>query len=308
MSGRDNGGGFRQPRQAQADRGSRRPGLLDGLFRPPAPGSTPMPPLRTSLAHGLVAAFASPGIVGIAVGAVALYWLGAVALGHEGPFSRMVLVLAVPPLSTSFDGNLATSLFGPRAGLVAIFGFVFLRALLMAVLTAMVVDALQIGRASVWSAVRGLRVLPTTLAVNIAGIALLTITPVVSQLLGAGIGFLLSIAAVVAGVYLFVFAPMIALTESRGMPEAMSRSMRAARMRGAGNLRLAVLYAFPSLVLFSIPLPGDLIGVNPSIAAWLIAFSINLLHVGVFGAFAFRYLSIADAVPDAPPTRTRRGR
>jgi hypothetical protein len=267
-----------------------------------------MPRLRSSLAHGLLASFSSPAIVGIAFGVVAVGWLAALAFGYEGPFAAFVNILAIPPVGTFFDGNLASALFGPRLGLIAIFGFLLLRALVMAVLTGMVVDALQIGRPSVWSAVRGLRVFPTTLAVNIAGIALLTITPLVSQLLGAGIGFLLSVAAIVAGVYLFVFAPVIALSEGRGMPDAMSRSMRAARMPGAGNLRLAALYAFPSLLLYSIPLPGHLIGVNPSVLAWLMAFSVDLLHVGLFGTFAFRYLSVAHAVPDAPPAARGRAR
>jgi hypothetical protein len=309
MSGPQDGGGFRRPRQAPAGRGSgrgtQRLGLLDGLFRPPAPGSTPMPRLRTSLAHGLLAAFASPGIVGIALGVVAVGWLVVVALGYEGPFGVFVNILAVPPIGTSFDGNLASALFGLGGGLYAIFAFVALRALVLAVLTGMIVDALQVGRASVWSAVRGLRVLPTAFAVSLAGVGLLTITVFVQPLLGAGIGFLVSIAAIVAGVYLFVFAPVIALAEGRRMPDAMSRSIRAARMPGAGNLRFAALYSIPMLLVSVFPLPGGLIGVNPPVAAWLIAFSVNLLHVGLFSTFAFRFLSIAHAVPEAPPARAR---
>jgi hypothetical protein len=312
MSGRQDGGGFRRPRQAPADRGAgrgtQRPGLLDALFRPPTPGSTPMPGLRTSLAHGLLAAFASPGIVGIAVGVVAVGWLIVIALGHQGPFAAFINALAVPPVGTFFDGNLANALFGVRGGLYAIFAFVALRALVLAVLTGMIVDALQIGRANVWSAVRGLRTLPTTLAVSLAGVGLLTITVFVAPLLGAGIGFLVSIAAIVAGVYLFVFTPVIALAERRRMPEAMSRSVRAARMPGAGNLRLAALYTIPTLLVSVFPRPGDRIGVNPSAAAWLIVLSVNLLHVGVFGTFAYRYLSIAHAVPEIPPRARARAR
>jgi hypothetical protein len=298
VSRRQDGGGFRRPQQAGG--GTKRPGFFDTLFRPPAPGSSPMPRIRTSFSRGMVAAFASPGIVGLAVGLVPIVWLGALALGHQGPFAPFVNVMAVPPIGTSFDGNLATALFGSTKGLYAVFAFVLVRAVLMAALTGMVVDALQVGRATIWSAVRGLRVIPTTLAVNIASIGLLTITPLIASLLGAGIGFLLSIGAIVAGVYLFAFAPVIALTEHRGMPDSMSRSIRAARMPGAGNLRLALLYTFPALVLYSVPLPGDLVGVNPSLVAWLIVLSVNLLHAGMFSTFAFRYLAVADVVPDAP--------
>jgi hypothetical protein len=31
----------------------------------------------------------------------------------------------------------------------------------------------------------------------------------------------------------------------------------------------------------------------------------NLLHVAIVGAWAYRYLAIADEVPDAPPRPTR---
>jgi hypothetical protein len=52
-------------------------------------------------------------------------------------------------------------------------------------------------------------------------------------------------------------------------------------------------------------------GVNPTIGAWLFVLVINLLHVVLLAAFAFRYLSVAHEVPEPParpPTSEVRGR
>jgi hypothetical protein len=308
VSGGRDSGGFRQPRQADPARGGaggpQRRGLLDGLFRAPVPGSTPMPRLRTSLARGFVTVASSPLIVGTLVGLVAVGWVAVIVAGNQGPFAVFVNALAIPPLGTVFDAGLSQSLFGPTLGLIAVFGFAALRALIIAALVGMLVDVLQVGHSTVWSAVRGLRAYRTALAVNIVGIGLITIVSFVAPLFGAGIGDLAGVAGFVAGVYLFAFAPVIALTEGRRMSDAMSRSIRAARMPGAGNLAFAALYTMPIVVLGQIPRPGNLIGVNPSIAAWAIVFAASLLHVALLGAFAFRYLSVAHTVADPPP-RTR---
>ncbi len=42
---------------------------------------------------------------------------------------------------------------------------------------------------------------------------------------------------------------------------------------------------------------------NPSVAAWVLVLGANLLHVVMQAAVAFRYLSVADEVPEAAPKR-----
>jgi len=85
------------------------------------------------------------------------------------------------------------------------------------------------------------------------------------------------------------------------MPDSMSRSVRAARMPGSSNLTLAVLYVIPAVAVVVAPgKPGSLIGVNPTPGAWALAIVVNLLHVAMLATFAFRYLSVAAEVPDAP--------
>ena len=46
--------------------------------------------------------------------------------------------------------------------------------------------------------------------------------------------------------------------------------------------------------------PGSDLGVNPTVAAWAMVLVANLLHV-VMGDGPFRYLSVADEVPQAAP-------
>ncbi len=112
--------------------------------------------------------------------------------------------------------------------------------------------------------------------------AIIVLSGVFLQL--GGIGLLLQIAGMVAGLYLFVFAPVMAAAERRGFAESMSRGIRAARMPGAGNLLMAALYLIPSLALLLIPgKPGNLLGVNPSVAAWALVLVANLVHLGVLG-------------------------
>ncbi len=51
----------------------------------------------------------------------------------------------------------------------------------------------------------------------------------------------------------------------------------------------------PSFAILVAPgKPGGLIGVNPSIGAWVLAIGVNLLHVAITATYAFRYLSVAE--------------
>jgi hypothetical protein len=74
------------------------------------------------------------------------------------------------------------------------------------------------------------------------------------------------------------------------LPLTLSKAVRAARLPGSNNLALAVLYAVPSFALLLAPLPGSVIGVNPSVGAWTISIVINVLQMAAVAMFAFRYL------------------
>ena len=293
--------GYRAPAEAAPDRPARR-GLLDSFLSPRAPGATSMPSVRASLSRGVVTVASSPSIVGTTIALMLIEWLALVAFGYQGPFALLLNQLGVPPVGTFSDLNLSTSVFGLQTGFIALIGFIIVRSIILAVMTALVVDQLQAGGTSPWSMVRAARILPVAIAVNVASVGLLVASTFVGSLLGAGFGLLVLISAIALGIYLFGFATTIAATEDRRMPDVMGRSVRAGRLPGAGNLTFSAVYVLAAIALLAIPgKPGSQVGVNPSVGAWILVLAASLAHVAVLAALAFRYLSIADEVPEAAP-------
>jgi hypothetical protein len=299
--------GYREPARdprPSAPAPARRPGLLGSVFAPRTAAPSSVPRMRSSFVRGLAAVMASPLLViGITVWLLG-GWFVLVALGFQGPFAILVGVFALPPFGTSVDVTLSVGLFGSRAGQLGVFAFMVVRSVVLAFETAVVVDQLELGRLSPSAWVRALRAFPTALAVNMVGLALLFVTSFIVPFLGGGIGLLLELGALVLGVYFFAAATVISVAEGRRMPECMQRSIRAARMPGSNNLTFAVLYVVPTLALLSpIPKPGSQIGVNPTAGAWVLVLVVNLLHAAMLAAIAYRYLMVAEEVPERPPQR-----
>lgn len=297
-------------RQAQsggaAARPAKRRGLLDAIFTPRVAGTSPMPRIRTSLARGVVTVTATPILLVGTAAIVAVQWLVALALGYQGPFALFVTALALPPVGTSFDATLSTSLFGLRGGFFAIVGFVVVRAVIQALLVAAIVEVLRGSLLGRWTLERAIRALPVALGVNVAGVGLLTLGSLIGPLLGPTFVLMIQLATLIGGVYLLSFALVIAADEGRRMSDALGRSLRAARLPGSGNLSLAAIYVVGSVALLVAPgKPGAELGVNPSVTAWVVVLVANLLHVIVQAAVAFRYLSVAAEVPEGPPQRRR---
>ncbi len=289
---------------AQQEETPRR-GLLDSIFAPRAAASTSMPRIRSSLARGVTVVAGTPALAAAAIVVPALEWLAALALGYQGPFALFVSAMALAPVGTSFDATLSTALFGLQGGFIAILGFVLLRAIVQALLVGAIVDVLHGSPLGRWTLARALRTFPVALAVGLAGVGLLTLASILGPLLGPAFGLLIQMAALVGGVYLLGFAPVIAAEEGRRLPDTMGRSIRAARLPGAGNLTLAAIYVVASIALLVAPgKPGSDLGVNPSVGAWVLVLVANLLHVAMQATLAFRYLSIADEVPE--PVAKRR--
>lgn len=283
---------------------ARRRGLLDAIFTPRVAGTSSMPKIRTSLARGVVTVTATPILLAGVLAIVALQWLAALALGYQGPFALFVTTLALPPVGTSFDATLSTATFGLRGGFFAILGFVAVRAVIQALLVAAIVEVLRGSPLGRWTLVRAIRALPVALAVNVAGVGLLTLGSLIGPLLGPTFVLMIQLATLIVGVYLLSFALIIAVDEGRRMSDALGRSVRAARLPGSGNLSLAAIYVVGSVALLVAPgKPGSELGVNPSVAAWVMVLVANLVHVIVQAAVAFRYLSVAAEVPEGPPQR-----
>jgi hypothetical protein len=278
--------------------------VLDSIFAPRAAASTSMPRIRSSLARGVTVVAGTPALAAGAIVFPVLEWLAALALGYQGPFALFVSAMALAPVGTSFDATLSTALFGLQGGFIAILGFVVLRAIVQALMIGAIVDVLHGSSLGRWTLARALRTFPVALAVGLAGVGLLTLASILGPLLGPAFGLLIQMAALVGGVYLLGFAPVIAAEEGRRLPDTMGRSIRAARIPGAGNLTLAAIYVVASIALLVAPgKPGSNLGVNPSVGAWVLVLVANLLHVAMQATLAFRYLSIADEVPEPAAKR-----
>ena len=290
-------------RSAAASAAPARRGMLDSIFAPRVAGSSSMPGLRSSLARG-VATVAGTRAIAVGVGVVVIVeWLVTLALGFDGPFARFTSALALPPVGSSFDATISVGLFGQRVGFLAILGFVVVRAIVQALFVAAIVEVLRSSPLGRWTLVRALRTLPATLAVGMASVGILTIAGQIGALIGT-LGLFLNLGALVVGVYLLAFAPVIAASETRRLADALGRSIRGARMPGAGNLTLSAIYVFLSFVVLAvIPWPGSQLGVNPTAAAWVVVLVANLLHMVMQAAVAYRYLSVAGEVPEAAAKR-----
>ena len=300
------GGGYRNPPPA-AD--PPRKGFFDNLLSPRIPSATSMPRIRTAFTRGVVTVMGAPVLVIAPILYVLFVWLVLIALGYEGAFAPLANLLALPPIGTSLDATLATSVFGLKGGIFGMFAFLAVRAAALAFLATAAVAMLDEGHVTAARLRRGLRVLPVTFATCVIGVAILYFGSFIAQILGPGFGILVQIASVLLGVYLFVFAPIAAADQARPMPETLARATRAARMPGTGNLTLAALYVLPSLVvIFVRAVPGGLIGANPTVGGWVYVLGLNLLHVALLTTFAFRYLSVAHEVPDAPARAARSAR
>lgn len=293
--------GYREPVAASSTEATRR-GVLDSILTPRPPGSTPMPRLRSTFARGAVLVLSTPALVfGVPV-ALLLAWGALLALGFQGPFTLLDAMFAVPPVGTFADTQLSGQVFrGGGFAAFAVFGFVLIRAVILALVATVSVERLRTGSVSMWSVTRAIHVLPVTVAVSVSTLAILIVGNLVSVLLGPGIGLLAFVGSLTAGVYLFAFAPAVAADEDRSLPDTMRRAIRVARMPGSSNLWLAVLYTLGAFALLLAAIPAGLIGVNPSPAAWSVAVLMNLLHAAVAATFVFRYLSVAALTPDPEP-------
>ena len=286
-----------------------RRGLLSGMGAPPMDS---MPRIRTAFTRGLAGTWSSPLIVSSLLAWLLAEWLVVVALGYPGPFALLAHVSAPTPLSTFTDLSLSTGVLGVRQGLLFVFGTAAVHSVWFSLLVGLAIETLESGSATRWGAVRGLRAFPVVFALHVIGVAVVFAAQIVAAIGGTGLALLIQMATLVVTTWVFAFAPVIAVTEHRRLMDCLGRSIRAARLPGSANLTFAAIYVVPIFATFFSPgLPGVLLDVNPPYTAWIYVVLMNLLHVAMVGAFALRYLAVAEEVPDAPvreaPSRERAG-
>jgi hypothetical protein len=296
-----------RPPAAATDERPQVPRLL-GWLAPPSVDSA-WPPIGRSLARGFITVGSSPVTLLSAFGLQFALWLGLVALGFEGPFSLLVNMLALPPISTYYDANTSFEIFGPGlAGLISTAGFLLVRSVMVALLAALIVRIYE-GEGTIGEALgRGARVIPVAIVYGLMSMTFMFAGSIVQQVLGAGLGLLVSILSLVAALFLFVFAPILALREPQtSVQEVVRRAARAALMPGSRHLLMCLLYIFLTLPILTALAPGGaLLGVNPSVATWVYALVCTYVHLSFLAAFAYRLMAVEDEIPETPVKLRRR--
>jgi hypothetical protein len=285
-----------------------RRGLLSGMSVPPMEA---MPPIHTAFTRGLAATWSSPVLVSATVVWVLVEWLVIVALGYPGPFALLAHVAAPAPLSTTTDLSVSIGILGVGRGLPLVLVPGAAHALWHSIVVGLALEAIETGRASRWGAIRGLRAFPVAFGIHAFGVVVLFASQIVAGFGGGGLSFILQMAILVLAVWVFAYAPVIAVAEGRRFLDCLGRSLRAARLPGSGNLTFAAIYVVPVFATLVATVagavPGATLDVNPAFAAWIFVIVMGLLHAAILGALSMRYLAIADEVPDAPvrtaPTR-----
>jgi hypothetical protein len=306
VSKRNDGKGYRAP---QPTNEQPRRGLFGSFLQPRAPIQTAMPRGWASYTRGLGTALASPTLLVLVPVVVIVEWLVVLALGAQGPATLLAGTFQWPGPGTFVDSIVSqTVLPSARSALIGIFVLVIVRSALLAIVTTISVERLRTGTSSAWAWRRALVVWPVTLTVNMLGVAVFLITSIGGQFLEAlGLGFLVFVGGLAATVYLTAYAPAIAADEDHRMPAAMQRGIRTSRMPGTGTLMVAVVYTVAMFAVDVAFLPSAGLDTVPSVAQWVGVVAIGYLNLGAIAMFAYRYLSVANEVPEPQaPTQRRR--
>jgi hypothetical protein len=233
-------------------------------------------------------------------------WFAFLALGLDHVPSYFQLVLAVPPLSSFFDLNLAYSITGLNyAWVIMVIAMTVVRAVLFAVITSLVVERLDSGRASMAGVRRGLRSIPAFAGICFVNVGLIFAPQLFQAILGSLFGGLIFFAALVGGVHFLAFAPIIVVRDGSPTRIALGTSVRAARLPGSRHVGMVLLY-FTLVFLVPAFVPtSSAFTINPSIATWAMVLAVTMLNFVVIGGFAYRYGVIEEDVPPPAPRRER---
>ena len=263
------------------------------------------PPLPVSLARGMRAVGSSPPLlIVIFLGALGL-WSAYSAYGVDlaASPSGMILLESLPPFHSFLDVQLLAAGRPASSGVVLALGLGVMaaRAALLTAALNLILRSLrpqpEESAAVAPDRRRGIRQYPVLLGMQAAFLVLMfAALAVVPSFLGAQLGQLGVIVALLAGIYLLSFAPVIAVSEGVGLREAFRLSVRAARVPGPRHMVLTFSYvAFSLAILISAPV-SRVADATPSILIWLYALFVAFLHASVLAALAFRWLFVREVV------------
>ena len=301
---------YRPPGRPAGDRGTevheegrpRAGGLFGSLFRGASPGQSPYPALHTSFVRAVLTVCGSPALMAIVVALVFVLRLALVALNVPARGSVFAATLALPPVGTVLDLQAAGAILGDASGFVLAPAFLAVRSIVVAVLAGTIVEAMRTGRVTLAGAWAGLRAFPPVFGVGIIELGAVFIGSLAIGFTGLGlVGVMIVLVAIL---FVFSYAPVIAVREPRGLLWTIRKSIRAARIPGSMNITLAFIYTIPALLMLPIFIPGGQdIAVNPGVATWIGILVANLFHVVALAVYCHRYLWAEDDIPDPPQAR-----
>lgn len=270
----------------------------------PAPRTSPYPPLGASLAAGFRVVGGSPQILATAFLSLLATWGAWVALGVEPDARLMGLLMSLSPAHVFSDVPVAAGAGDAVGALLGVIGLGVVRAVTFGLVTILIVDALRTGTPDVRPAIRRLpRVAASLFSLYVVEVAAVVV------LYRVLVGFLgpFGIVVVVGALYFLLLAPVIMAAEGATTREALRRSVRAARLPPASrHLALVVVYFFLLSYGSSAAPFGPVSPATPTIPIWSFALLATVVHMGILGAFAFRWLAVSDVVLAGPAPRRAR--
>jgi hypothetical protein len=125
-------------------------------------------------------------------------------------------------------------------------------------------------------------------------LALVLVAPLLlGSFLGPQAGNLGILLALVFGLHFLAMAPPVVATEDLRAQDAIRVSTRAARLPGLRHFGLVFVYFFLVVfVMLQVSPPGLLSPATPSILVWAFVLAATIVHMGVLGAFAYRWLAV----------------
>jgi hypothetical protein len=277
--------------------GRRRGGGARQTGRGLASVPSPYPPFAESVAAGLRAVGSSPTILAVAfLGELAMWGLF-VVLGVLISAGPMAGLMALPPIHLLFDVRLVRVVSEGTAQLVLLpLAIVAFRAFLLGLLALLIVDAVRDGAVSL---PRALRRLPRAWAglaqLYVIEMALIFTAPVLlASFLGPQFEELGTILVVVFALHFLVMTPAAIAAEDARAPDALRWSVRAARLPGLRHFGLVLTYFFLAVYVL-VPVSSiSLQPATPGFLTWVFVLIATLVHVGVLGAFVYRWLAVRD--------------
>ncbi len=293
-------GNGHNPRQAPARKEP------DAVAVPKHPGATVFPPVYRSLLSGLGAAAGNPVVLLAPLVLVLLIWMALVAAGLRFFPFEMPSALALTPIGSSFDGSVSSTLFGMSLStLFAILIFTLLRSVIWAVLIGMMDEVMAFGRVTGVGPLRGLRSFLAVLTYEYIGVLITLFGSILVQVLGAGAGPILRIAIPVAVIYFLTFMPIVAVRQGIRARDALSRSIRGARLPGwIRHLVLSMAYYFLATIGQDFLTPDRyVITATPSFRTWVFVLAATVFNMVFLGAFIAEWRAVEPYVPAKAPRR-----